>query len=586
MKEETQKFTNNDLAAIFERIARLLEIKGEVVFKIRAYQKAAESLQVLGEDINTVAKEGRLEAIPGVGKAIAEKIQELLSTGSLDFLERLEEEVPPSLMDLLEVPDFGPRKTQLVWQELGVTDLPGLEAAAKEGKLRKLPGMGEKSEARVLAGIAALSRRTGRMTLGTAWNQANRWLEWLREQPGVLRAEPGGSLRRWKETIGDLDLVAVLDEEQIKNAPPEVMENFIHHPEVERILAEGDVKSSVELKGGVRIQLWVTQPERFGSMWVYATGSKAHNVRLRELAQKENLSLSDRGIENPQGKLQTYSDEVALYKALKMDWIPPMLREDRGEIEAALKHKLPELVSVEAIHAELHAHSRWSDGALTILEMARAAKEHGLTMLAITDHSDYLGVTGGLSAEQIPEQRKEIDQAQKEMGDDFKLLQGIEVDIKPDGTLALPDEALAQLDLVIASLHVSLRQPREQVTERLLNAIHNPYVDIIAHPSGRLLPNREGADLDWEAVLKAAAEQGLALEINASPSRLDLIDVYAHRAIELGIPLTIDTDAHSAHDLDLLPFGVAVARRAWAGPQNIINAWQPERIVNWLKKRG
>lgn len=584
MATQTQKFSNHELADIFDRIAGLLEIKGEVVFKIRAYQKAAESLRVLGEDINQVAAEGRLDQIPGVGKAITEKIQELLSTGQLGFLERLEAEVPPTLLDVLQVPDVGPRKTAIFWKQLGITDLAGLAAAAKEGKLRSLPGMGEKSEARILAGIAALGRRSDRMTLGLAWSVAGRWLDWLRAQPGVLRAEPAGSLRRWRETVGDLDLVAACEEAGEGKTSP-VMALFIHHPEVERIVGQGDTKSSVELKGGMRIQLWITTPPRFGSMWLYATGSKAHNVRLRELALKKRLSLSDRGMESENGDLITYADEESVYQALGLEWTPPELREDRGEIEAAQRHKLPHLIETADLRAELHAHTTWSDATSSILEMARAAQARGLSLLAITDHSAYLGVTNGLEAADLPRQRAELEKVQREIGSGFRLLQGTEVDITADGSLALPDEALAELDLVIASLHSTLRQPRDVITTRLIRAIQNPYVDIIGHPSGRLLPNREGADLDWDAVLAAAKTAGVALEINASPSRLDLNDVHTRRAVELGIPLTIDTDAHSPADYALAPYGVSVARRAWVTPEQVINTWSPDKITAWLKGR-
>ena len=580
MAAQSKKFTNNELADIFDRIASLLEIKGEVVFKIRAYSRAAESLRALGEDVNTVAAEGRLDDIPGVGKAITEKIQELIATGHLGFLDRLENEVPTTLLELLEVPDLGPKKVALFWKQLNVLTLADLEAAAREGKLRGLPGMGEKSEARIIAGIEARGRRTDRMTLGTAWAHADRWLGWLREQPGVLRAEPGGSLRRARETVGDLDLVAVCEE----GSP--VMENFVGHEEVERVLGRGDVKSSVELKGGVRIQLWITAPERFGSMWLYATGSKNHNVRLRELALKKKLSLSDRGMETPDGELLTYPDEEAVYAALGLDWVPPEQREDRGEIEAALAHRLPKLIRVEDIRAEFHSHSTWSDGVVSIREMIEAVRARGFRMLAITDHSMYLGVTGGLKPETVADQRAEIEQIRQELNKDFTLLHGVEVDMTADGGLALPDDVLATFDIVIASLHSSLRQPREVVTGRMLNAIRNPHVDVIGHPSGRLLPNREAADLDWEAVLNAAKEQGVALEINASPTRLDLNDVYARRAIELGIPLMINTDAHSPGHLDMLTYGVATARRAWAEPKHVMNTWEPERVREWLKKRG
>jgi DNA polymerase (family X) len=572
-------FSNNDLADIFDRISALLEIKGEVVFKIRSYQRAAESLRVLGENIHTVASEGRLNEIPGVGKAISEKITELLTTGKLGFLEKLEAEVPPTLLQLLEVPDVGPRRVALFWKELGITDLAGLEQSAREGKLRGLPGMGEKSEARIIAGIEARARRTDRMTLELAWSNARRWLEWLRAQPGVLRAEPAGSLRRWRETVGDLDLVAAV------TGDSPVMENFIHHPEVTQVLGQGETKSSVELKSGVHIQLWIAAPARFGSLWVYATGSKAHNVRIRELAIKKKLSLSDRGFQTEDGQLLEYAEEPAVYAALGLPWIPPELREDRGEIEASMKNRLPRLIEIADLQADLHTHTTWSDGVASIREMAQAAIARGYKTYAITDHDASLGIVRGLDPQRLAAQHAEIEQVKAELAGTLRLLHGIEVDILSDGSLALPDEALAGLDIVIASLHVNLRQPREAVTHRLLSAIRNPLVNAIAHPSGRLLPNREGADLDWDAVLSAAKESRVALEINASPSRLDLNDVYARRAVELGIPLMINSDAHSPRDLEENPYGVSVARRAWASPEAVINTWDSDKIVAWLERR-
>lgn len=584
MSSSKVRYTNNDLADIFDRIGGLLEIKGEVVFKIRAYQKAAESLRALGEDINRVAAEGRLDDIPGVGKAISEKIAELLETGHLRFLERLEAEVPPSLLQMLRVPDLGPRKVKLFWETLGITDMAGLEAAATEGKLRGLPGMGEKSEQRILAGIQALGRLGNRMSLDLARSHAARWIAWLKEQPGVLDAEYAGSLRRWRETVGDLDLVAAC------TVDCKVLEEFIKHPEVERVGGQGENKASVELKNGVRIQVWIAPPERYGALLLYATGSKAHNVKLREMALKKNLSLSDKGYLKEDGSIIPSPDEAALYKELGLPWFPPELREDRGEIEAGLKKRLPKLIELDDLKAELHTHSTWSDGALSIRDMVQVAQKRGFTTYAVTDHSDYLGVTGGLKADTLPKQREEIEQVRKELAraghaESFLLLHGIEVDITTDRGLALPDEALAGLDIVIASLHAGLRQPREVVTARLLDAIRNPHVDVIGHPSGRLLPNREGADLDWDAVLEAAKEHGVALEINASPMRLDLNDVYTRRAIEMGIPIMINTDAHSPRDFDLAVYGVAVARRAWATPEAVINTWTPEKIKDWLKKR-
>ena len=372
MPSESQRYTNFELAEIFERISSLMEIKGEVIYKILAYRKAAESLRNLGEDVNILQREGRLTDIPGVGKAISDKIGELINTGHLEFLDKLEQEVPPTLVELLQVPDVGPKKTALFWHQAGVTSMAELEAAAREGRLRGLPGIGEKTEQRILAGIEAVGRRSKRMTQDVAWGQANRWLTWLREQPGVVAAEAAGSLRRWKPTIGDLDIVAATKNSQ------QIMEAFTQHPDVRAVLGGGAYKSSVELKSGTTMQLWVQPPERWGTLLVFVTGSKDHNVRLRELAQKRGLSLSERCFQKEDGSEVLCASEEEVYDFLGMPWIAPELREDRGEIRAAQTGKLPKLIESTDISAEFHSHTRWSDGVSSIEEMARAAIQRGL----------------------------------------------------------------------------------------------------------------------------------------------------------------------------------------------------------------
>ena len=567
------------IAQIFENIANLLAIKGEVVYVTLAYHRAAESLRNLGEEVQVIHSRGELKKIPGVGKAIAEKIEELLATGKLEFLNRLEEEVPPSLLELLEVSDVGPKKAALFWKQAGITSLVELEAAATEGHLRRLAGMGEKSEQRIVEGIAALKRRSNRLSLGVAHPIGLRWVEWLRAQPGVESADLAGSLRRWRSTIGDLDLVAASSD------PTNLMQAFTSHSEVERALSHGTNKSSIELNNGLKIQLWVQPEDRYGSLLQFVTGSKDHNVRLREHAQQMGLSLSERGLTDSSGKEQVFQDEESLYRALAMDWIPPELREDHGEIQAARERRLPDLISSHDLRADLHSHSTWSDGTVSILEMAKAAQMRGLTILAITDHSASLGIANGLSVERLRQQREELNQAQAQMGSDFTILHGTEVEIKADGSLDYSDNVLAELDIVIASLHTSLRQPREVVTQRLLKAMRNPHVDIIGHPSGRLLPNREGADLDWEAVLQTAKDTGIALEINANPTRLDLDEIYARRAAQMAVPISINTDAHSPADLELADYGVSVARRSWMDTDRVLNAWAPAKILEWLNSR-
>ncbi len=572
---------NRQLANTFTLIADLLEIKGEIVYKTLAYRKAAESLMGLGREASEYWKEGKLEEIPGVGKAISEKIDELLATGKLEFLEKLKKEVPPSLADWLPIPGLGPKRAAMIWKTLNITTFAELEAAAREGKLRDLPGMGSKSELAILEGIASLGRRSARIPLGRAYPRALEIAAILKSVKGVVDVHPAGSLRRMRSTVGDLDILVAAKDSTA------VMEAFVKLPGVNRVLGKGETKSSIEFHDGMRAQLWVHPPEKFGTALVYATGSKDHNVRLREIALAKGLSLSEHSFAKVKSKGEILcATEEEVYETLGLPWIPPELREDRGEIQAAKANKLPRLLEIKNIKADLQTHSTWSDGKLSMLEMARAAAKRGIKVIAFTDHSVSLGVTGGLSMERHTEQAAEIKKIQKQLGDKILVLHASEVEIRADGALDYPDEFLATLDLVVASLHTSLRQPREKVTQRVINAIRNPHVDIIGHPTGRLIPDREGADLDMDAVLAAAAETGVALEINAHPSRLDLDDVYARRAKELGIPLSINTDAHSEADLDMLPFGVATARRAWLEPKDVINCWTKDKLLKWLKKRG
>jgi DNA polymerase (family 10) len=571
---------NRQLAETFTLIANLLEIRGENVYKTIAYRRAADSLLNLGREASDYWKEGKLEQIPGVGKAISEKIDELLRTGKLEFLEKLKREIPTGLVEWLPIPGLGPKRAAMIWKALNITTFAELEAAAKHGKLRDLPGMGAKSEAAILEGIASLARRSVRIPLGRAYPLALQILSEMKKVKGVVRAEPGGSLRRMRSTIGDLDLLVAAKDSSA------VMDAFVKLPGVNRVLGKGDTKSSIEFHNGVRAQVWVHPPREFGTAFVYATGSKEHNVRLREMALAKKLSLSDHSFLKQNGDEIFCATEEEVYETLGLPWIPPELREDRGEIQAARAGKLPKLIEVKHIRADLQTHSTWSDGSLSMLEMARAAAKRSMKVIAFTDHSVSLGVTGGLSMDRHKQQAAEIKKIQKQLGDSILVLHASEVEIRADGTLDYPDEFLASLDLVVASLHTSLRQPREKVTERVINAIRNPHVDIIGHPTGRLIGEREGADLDMDAVLKAAAESGVALEINAHPSRLDLDDIHARRAKELGIPISINTDAHSEADMDLLFYGVATARRAWLEPRDVINTWTPKKLLSWLKKRG
>ncbi|MBK7451338.1 MAG: DNA polymerase/3'-5' exonuclease PolX [Anaerolineales bacterium] len=572
---------NKQLAGVFTLIANLLEIKGEIIYKTLAYRKASESLDTLGREASEYWKEGKLADIPGVGKAIAEKIDELLNTGKLEFLEKLKKEVPESLAGWLQVPSLGPKKIAMIWKALNITTLPELEAAAKAGKLKDLPGMGAKSETAILDGIASLARRSGRLPLGKAYPLVQEIIKVLKAVKGVVDVQPAGSLRRMRSTVGDLDILVAA-----KDSAP-VMDAFVNLKGVERVLGRGEFKASIEFFDGVRAQVWVHPPQEFGTALQYATGSKDHNVQLRQIALDKGLSLSDHSFKKIKGGQEIFcATEEEVYKTLGLQYVPPEMREDRGEVEAAKANKLPKLIQVKDIKSDLHMHSTYSDGKLSMLDMAREAIKRGLKVITFTDHSVSLGVANGLSIERHKQQAAEIKKIQKQLGDEILILHGSEVEIKADGSLDYPDEFLASLDLVVASLHSSLRQPREKVTQRLLNAINNPHVDIIGHPTGREIPDREGADLDMEAVFQAAAKSGVALEINAHPSRLDLDDAFARRAKDLGVLISINTDSHAGDGFDVLPYGIATARRAWLEPKDVINTWTPKKLTDWLKKRG
>ncbi len=570
---------NREIADTFEAVADLMEIKGEAIYRVLAYRRAAETLRSLGRDIRDIWESGELESIPGVGKAIAGKIEEMITSGRLEFYERLAQEVPAGLIEVLKIEGIGPKKAAMFWKEAGITSLVELEVAAKEGKLQLLSGMGEKSVQKIIAGIEAWRNRSkDRFLLDRAWNTANSLMRDLRVVPQVKRIEAGGSLRRMRETIGDLDLLVASDQ------PQAVMEAFIAHRLVERVLGKGETKTSVELLDGMRVQLWVHPPDRFGSAWQYATGSQAHNVRLREVALSKGLSLSEHGFKREDGSELLCREESAVYEQLGLPWIPPELREDLGEIPRALTGSIPELVEESDLMGELHAHTNWSDGQASIEEMVNAAIRRGLQYLVISDHSRSLGIANGLSIERLQEQRKEIDTVQKKYKGKIHLLHGSEVEILADGSLDYPDEVLEQLDIVIASLHTSLSQTREQITERLLNAIRNPHIDIIGHLTGRLINKRDPADLDVEKILAEGAEHGVAFEINANAERLDLKDSHARMALDQGCMLAINTDAHHPDHLDFRCFGVGTARRAWASPRSILNSRSIKDIKTWLNR--
>ena len=571
---------NRQIAAIFARMADILDIQGENPHRIMAYRRAAENIAALSRPLEEIWRAGELDSIPGIGKTLAEKIDELMRTGRLEAYEKLRAQVPDGVVEMLQVPDVGPRKAALFWKELGITSIAELEEAARAGKLRSLPGMGVRSEEKVLAGIEALKRRSGRIPLGKAWELARALLEPLRELPGVVQAAPAGSLRRMRETVGDLDLLVAAED------PEPVMARFRSLPQVAEVLLSGPTKTSIRTHDGYQADLRVLPPARWGTALQYFTGSQAHNIRLRGLAQDRGLSLSEYAIKREDGTEILCATEEEVYAALGLPLIPPELREDRGEIEAALAGRLPDLLELSDLQGDFQFHTTLSDGRASLWEMAQAARAAGLKYAVVSDHSRGLGVAHGAGPEELRRQRAEVEEVNRRMGGTFRVLTGVEVEVRADGSLDLPDEVLAELDVVVAALHSGLRQPREQFTARAIAALRHPHVDILAHPTGRLLGQREGADVDLEAVLRAAAETGKAVEINAHPWRLDLNDVGIRRAIELGVLLAISSDSHDPEDFGLLHFGVAMARRGWASPAHILNTRSAEEVLAWASGRG
>jgi len=573
---------NREIVDIFSKVADMLAIRGDQIHRILAYRKAAESIEALGRDINVVYAEGKLTEMPGIGDTLAAKIEEMLTTGKLEFYNKLAKEIPTSLVDILRVEGIGPKRVKQIYDVLKISTLEELSAAAREGKLRDLPGMGAKSEAKLVAAIDALSRHGDeRTSLGIAWPIAQQMLAELSKVPSVTNYAVGGSLRRMRDTIGDIDLLVAAD------SPDAVMDRFAALDMVESVSARGPSRSRVTLLNGLGVDLRVLPAERWGTLLCYFTGSKDHNVKLRELALKKGLSLNEHAFTPVDGGAEILcATEEEVYKQLGLLYIPPRIREDRGEIEAAAARRLPNLVEEQDILSDLHMHTVWSDGTLSVLEMAKAAQQRGLRAVVITDHSVSLGVTNGLSIERLRQQSVEIKMADEAMGPDFRVLHGTEMEIRADGSMDYPDEILAELDVVIASLHTALGQPREQVTQRLLNAINNPHVNVIGHPTGRLLPDRAGADIDMDAVMAAAAATGTILEINANPARLDLRDIHVRMAVDRGVKIAVNTDAHRAEEFELLHYGIATAQRGWATANDIVNTWPIEQLLQYIDAKS
>lgn len=566
---------NAELAEIFSDLADILEYQGENRFKLNAYRRASRVLEDMTEDIEAVAAENRLRDLPGIGEAIASKIEEYLETGKMNRFEEAKAEAPSGLMDMLRVPGLGPKTVAMIHKELGISTLDELREAAAEGRLKGLPGIGPKKSDNIARGLEMMVEDDNRMLLGEALPLVESVIESMKKA-GVERIVQAGSLRRMKDTIGDIDILAAGDD------GGKTIDKFCELPIVERVLAHGDTKGSVVTDEGRQVDLRVVAPESFGAALQYFTGSQAHNVKIRDLAKRKGLKVNEYGVFKGDKNIAGETEED-VYKALGLPLIPPELREDRGEIEAAMDGKLPELLELSDIKGDLHAHTDYSDGHATIEQMAEAAKKRGYEYLAISDHSRALRVFGGMDSDELLTQVKEIRQIDKEISG-IKLLASVEVDILGDGSLDLPDDTLEQLDFVTASIHSGFQQPREKITERVISAIRNPNVNSIGHPTGRLLNRRSPFDIDMDAVIKDAAKHGVALEINANPHRLDLTDVACRRAADQGVMIVINTDAHDTDDLGLMRFGVSVARRGWLSKKNILNALPLKELQKKLNK--
>jgi len=569
---------NRAIAAMFNDIADMLEIKDDSPFRITAYRRAARALEDIGEDIAAVAARGELLKIPGIGKGTAEKIQEFLQTGTCRYYEELRASLPEGITTLMAVPEVGPKTAMLLHRQLGIATIEQLEQACREGRVRTLPRMGAKTEANILKGIALIRRTKERQPIGRVLPQAQEILDALRALPEVAEIAVAGSLRRMKETIGDIDIVAT------STRPDAVMETFTTLPRVKQVLARGPTRSSVILETGLQADVRVVEPESFGAALQYFTGSKDHNVKVRERAVRHGLKINEYGVFRVKDDRRLAGrTEEEVYRAVGLPWIPPEVREDQGEVELAERGALPVLIALRDIRGDLQMHTRWSDGADNVEEMARAAKARGYEYIAITDHSQSLKFVGGVPVDELRRNAKTCQKVSDQVG--IAVLIGTECDILPDGRLDYPDEVLRGLDVVVGSVHSRFRMPREEMTARIIRAMENPHVDIIGHPTGRLLGQRDAYEVDMERLLEAARRTGTALEINAAPDRLDLNDAHAKMAKERGVTLVISTDAHSRYELRFMAYGIGVARRAWVQPRDVLNTLPLKRLLARLHER-
>ena len=568
---------NSEIAKLFWQIAELLELKEENPFKIRAYQKVARNLEGLSQSVEEIYNKGGLKAleeVPGIGQAIAEHIEELIKTGKVKKYQELIKEFPASFVELMQVPGLGPKTALLLKKKLKIDSIAKLEKATAAGLLKNLPGFKEKKIENIKKGLELKKKVAGRFLLSEASSYAEAIVSRLQKVKGVDKILPCGSLRRQKETIGDIDILVT------STHPGEVMSAFVKFPQVARILAEGPTKSSVILKNNMQADLRVLEPESFGAAAHYFTGSKQHNIAIREMAVKRGLKISEYGVFKGKKRIGGETEEE-VFKSVGLPYIPPELREGRGEIEAAQKGELPDLIELKDIRGDLQMHSRHSDGSNTIEEMVKEAKRLGYVYIAITDHTVSTRVAGGQTEKEFLKELEYIDQLNAKLKG-FRVLKGVEVDILPDGTLDYKDAVLKECEVVIAAIHSNFKMPKDKMTKRIVSALKNKYVNLLSHPSGRLIGKRDPYEVDMEEILKVAADNGTYMELNAHPERLDLNDAHCRRAKELGIKLAIDTDAHSAGNLSDMKYGVATARRGWLKKKDIINTYPIDKLLKIL----
>jgi DNA polymerase (family 10) len=567
---------NQQIAKIFNEIAELLEMKGENVFRIRAYRRASQNLDGLAKDVSTLTEED-LTALPGIGKDLAGKVREYLGTGKIKKHEDLKKDIPQGVLELLRVPGLGPKKAKLFYDRLKITRAEDLEKAITAGKLAGFPGIQKKTEENILKGIAVLRKGSERTPLGRALPLAEDIVRRLKDAAPVGRIEVAGSIRRRRETVRDIDILVTSER------PREVMDVFVRLSHVGRVLAHGETKSSVVTDEGIQVDLRVVEEDCFGAALQYFTGSKEHNIRLREMAVKAGLKINEYGVfKGAAEKKIGGKREEDVYKALGLAWVPPELREDRGEIDLAKADRLPDLVTLDDIKGDLHVHTKWSDGSHDLDTIIEAARKRGYSYIAITDHTKGLGVAHGLDEKRLAEEMKIIDAENRRLSG-FRVLKGTEIDIRSDGRLDLPDAALAGLDIVVASIHSGFGQSRGQITKRLLAAVRHPAVSVIAHPTGRLIGERDPYDVDMEAILREAAKYGVAMEVNAYPLRLDLNDSHVRMAKDMGVPLVISTDTHVTTQFAFMEYGVSIARRGWAEKKDVLNTLTGEQLMKRLR---